>query len=623
MLTHPSSHFSVMRTCTLATFITLLLVFSAAAEISIEMIQPEQGQLTGSSVLIQVGVESEFEIASVTMSVEGRELALEFGLIPWGPIQRGVWLGTIDLEGLTGEVIGSVTAVDVLGNTQVTATNTFIIDKLPLLTVAEPSNFAVATPHIRLKAVCADDSGSDCVFLVEAVTDRDSFPVFESNASEIDEILDLSAFDHSEISLRITAIDPAGQRASFATTIFVESSSRLIPIRDGSAKILDDSFDRILYTNSGDSLNTLNVFDRGNGESTTVYSNLESGIVKGSAFLAPLGVIFIASLENDTHETVVEVREDEIIEFRDPSPAFALEVEGKYAIWNNGPKLILRDLIAGINTTISETAGFEHNLSEDGCVTYWDLGEPEGVFFYRDGTSMPLETVGEYQISGVLTDGKNAIYQKSQEVLGERFYKIALNDGTSESILLDTGMYRPNSGFDYDMVEGWVAIRKPGNSGQQQIWMFKVGESPVKRTLFGSTSQIIEINERGQLIFENEERNSKYISYPNGRFDELGTYIGETFWQDRRWQVVVGDTLFALNTRREAIPSILDFDINEGGTFLLEFESQEGRTLMLQSSENTKDWVDIREIEAFESSILLESLGANSSPAVYYRILVK
>lgn len=603
----------------LTLLVSLLITFSATAEISIEMMLPKQGELTESSVLIQVKVDSEFEIDTVTASFEDRSVALHFELIPIHSIFVGVWTGILDLEGYSGEMNASVTVIDKLGNTHTAETNSFMIDALPVITLIEPLDFSVATPNIRLIAACADDSEAPCQLIVEAVVGYDSFTVLETAASANEEILDLSAFDHSEITLRVTATDSSGQSTSEQRTIYVESNPRLTPIETVSGRILDFSDSRLLYTQSNDDIHSLEIFDRATDESTLVYRDQDSSIYEESCNLTPLGALF--SIQQQDSERLVDISGDQFLDLGEFNERYSLKVKDRYAIWNVGQTLILRDLIEKTNTTVSETAAnIGNDVSDTGVVAYSYGDATEGqISIYRDGTNTQLTNDSEIQNFFVRTDGNNVVYTKKQIVDGEESYSIALHDGVEERILLVSGM---DSTF-YDLDFGWVVLGKPGTSDQWQVWMSKANEEPIQRTFFSSTSHAIAFNERGELIFENEERASKYLSFPDGRFKPLGNYIGQTTWQNGHWYVVIGRTLFTLDTQRTPNPIILDFSMGEDEIFHLEFEPQTGQTLMLQSSENMRDWSDISEIEASENSIVIESPEALSSSPVFYRLLIQ
>ncbi len=600
---------------------------SAYSDIIIEVVRSPGGEIIGPTAFFEVGIESEFEIASVTASVEGREALLEYKPVPWGPILLPRWSGSLDLEGLSGEFNGSVTAVDVLGNKQTVETGsfTYVVDNPPELIITSPYHYSVATPHIRVAAKCTDDSGEDCDFLIEIVADRNETTVFQSTASEIDERFDLSTYEGSEIVLRITVLDTKGQSAVRESIVYVESNPRLSPIQTVPGSILDTSESRILYTENRENIHSLEVFDRSTGESSNIYTNPGVSIQPHLSFLTPLGAIFVERMEDSTQFRLVDARGDEIVDLGKPDSNSSLLVKGKYAIWNNSKTLFLRDLISGSNTIIAENAGnWRNDLTAEGSVAYWGTTEENHqIFIYRNGASVQLTNDSEYRSYSVRTDGENTIYTKDREILGQRFYQIAFHNGTAESIVLDTGMDELNVGSEYDLVDGWIAFVKPGSSGQRQVWMHRVGESPRQRSLFFSGSLMIEINERGELIFENEQRDSKYISHPSGRFIKLGNYIGETIWQDGRWQVVIGNTLFALDTRRVPIPNILGFQKSDSGALQLEFEAESGETLMLQSSENMQDWTDIREIDPTETDIDIGDLSEGDSSTVFYRILVE
>ncbi len=74
-------------------------------------------------------------------------------------------------------------------------------------------------------------------------------------------------------------------------------------------------------------------------------------------YLTPKGAIFVEQAGDVLTASVVDSREGILLELGFLNSAQSLVASGNYALWNIAGKLILRDLAAGTNTTISSVSG--------------------------------------------------------------------------------------------------------------------------------------------------------------------------------------------------------------------------------------------------------------------------
>lgn len=199
---------------------------------------------------------------------------------------------------------------------------------------------------------------------------------------------------------------------------------------------------------------------------------------------------------------------------------------------------------------------------------------------------------------------------------------IALFDGTGEivlSVLDRQTSLTPNR--DYALNNGWVAYTKPGASGQHQVWSLQVEGSPAQRTFFSRDSWLIVLNKKGELVFQSDE--IKYFSHPNGVFYSLGEINGDIFWLDGGWKVILGRTLFALDTGEAPLIKIHGIVKSDSGNYYLSLDEELEKSRTLQSSKNLTDWEDVRQIDPVEELIDLGIPDSGTQSSNFHRVVVK
>ncbi len=605
----------------------------AEAQISFEVVQtaPDYSPISGPQVGIVARVLSEFEIKDVIANVDGSEIALEFDPNAFSEfiIQKGGWVGTVSLNLEDGpDYEGFVTATDILGNSAVSNPFSFTIDRRPILEVLAPiSRNLVATKSVRVQASCDDDQ-ENCRLEIE-ISDNDRFwdpIVLEYPSSEIDEIIDFSELDQAIRYMRIKAIDSRGQVDFRDFVITVEGNPRLRSIEAVPGTIVDFNESRVLYVGGMGEDSVIGIFDRESNEVVFGLGDLD-GVV-GSAFLSPKGAIFTLTLGSSLTTRVIEISDFEVLDLGvHPDADSSLKVEGNYAIWSNSKTLYLRNLLEGTNEIVSENAGNHNNdLDSNGVVAYWEVetlenqqGFSHQIFSYENGKSHQLTKTEELWSTLPLTDGRNVVFARQTPCCHDEKFTIVLHNGAEEFVLTPESSEDLHPDFSYAIEEGWVAYVQEGSTGQQQVWGMEVGEPPVQRSIFNSRSEYIQISNQGEIVFEN--RGDKYISFPDGNYRNLGRYSGNTVWKNERWYVVLANNLFRLDIGRELAVRNLVHMRDENGEHRIEFERMSDAPLILQSSGNLVDWIDIRLLGPTESSVSLGKIDASSMQEIYFRIL--
>ena len=318
----------------------LAISLLAQQSISIEIREPEGYGAT--NLRIVVVVTSTYEIQSVKAAVETHEVNLTFSSCSYvnthGTCVPG-WVGNLSLSGLQkGQKILTVTATDVRGN-QNQAQKTFLYDDPPVLTVTSPLTGAVARPFVRVTATCTDDDPNGCRY-IKVYTDSTS-PV-ASGRSSIDLYVRPST---PSLYVRIVAVDSSGQTVERQISVFIETNPGLIEVDqisdDGTINIIDMQDNRLLYLQG----TSLRILDRSSRQVVVIPSPPISGLTHG--FLTPKGAIFAVP---GTPDTIYDWR-DGSLQNLGLGDDFSLKAKGSYAIWNDGTNVLLRDLVAGANTT--------------------------------------------------------------------------------------------------------------------------------------------------------------------------------------------------------------------------------------------------------------------------------
>lgn len=594
--------------------------FAAYAQIEINIIDPEPDELSGDPLKVVATVDSTFELQEVTAAVQEVESSLTYSTTAYfgrfGP--NPGWIGTLPLENLPkGAHTLSVTAVDLAGNSA-SANVSFVYNEPPLLTVNQPIAKSVATPGIHVEASCTDEEQEDCRIDIKTV-----FPGNEqtliSREGMIDEVIDLAAFDHSTVTLRFEAVDSSGRITTLDRLVHVESNPRLTPIESVPGRILDVGTDRLLFVVSGTEGEILQTFDRNTGKEEVIFE--EPGALVSYGYLAPRGAIFVEQSGNVLTARVLHVRNQEVVNLGQSNSAASLLARGRYAIWNEGMALIRRDLEEGTNVVVSRDAGnWAHDVTSEGVVAYWTSRNEYQIFRFENGENVSLTQDRDLWNTYPRISGSNTIYRKSTPCCVNQTYQIALHDGVTETILTPARPYMPAPGLDYSMNGNWVAFAKAGSSQQNQIWVAPIGGTPSQRTFFGTDSRIVGLNDRGDLIIRNAQ--VRYISHPNGEFHELGRYLGQTLWFEDRWQVVLGRTLFVLNTGVEE-SLLIGIARQEDGRYLLTLQGRNDREVTLQMSEDLTHWSDVQTIPANDDFLPLPDLPQDNNTKQFFRVLAK
>ncbi len=548
--------------------------------LSVSVLQPATGALSGDNLWVCATVTSTFEISQCTAQVEGRQVDLVFSpsayYDKYGSPHPG-WINTLSLSGLArGTKTLSVQATNWLANSA-QVQRTFVYDRKPVLTVTAPLDQTVARPQVHLAASCTDDDPAGCSLQVSV-----GGVVVATGHDSLVQDLSLAGLDESWTTLHFVAIDSAGQQAAADVAVAVESSVRLIQVLEVPGPIMSVEPTRVLFMESRSDRGVLKIRERATGQDTLVMD--QPGIFPQSVYLTPQGAIFISG-------QVYDARDGTLVGLGAPNSGMSLVAKGNYAIWSRGEILTLRDLVAGSNTTVSSSAGNWYNdVAANGDVVFW--GSPGyNIFRYRAGTVTQLTADAQLWNTYVLTDGTNVVYRKHDPCCGTQRYGLFLHDGVHEIELAPLALRpEPNRGSDYQASGGWIAFTRLGTGGQLQVWTRSPNGTLTQLTFYGDSSQIDVLASNGELLFWHG--GLRYLSRPGQTPVEVGHTLGSYSWQNGQWWVTIGRSLFQFRPNNTAV-TLTFAKLAADGKFKFWVNGGEGQTVVVQASRDLVEWTNV------------------------------
>jgi hypothetical protein len=503
--------------------------FSVVAESSpvyMRILQPAPNAVRGDNVQVVVAIDSaNASIASVVASASDRTVALTPTSTP------GQVSGTLQLAGTpAGPTELRVRAQTVNGDTAV-VTVTFIHDAPPSLVVTAPLRNTVARPSVRLDADCTDDAGPCTSVTVRAFGGAGAGQVIASGGTSVHTTVSLAAYDGRMVVLQFTGTDSRGQTRMLSDTVYVESSTALTEVASAGAHVLDADADggRVLYADTAGS-----VWLR-TGSTETL---LAAGVYPGEARLHPYGAFFGGTRVYDWNRGTLH----------DLGPLNAdLEVEGAWAIWNNGPTLYRRDLNAASTVTVhGNTINNRNDVTASGVVVFGtgaaaSAADSYEIFRYDGSATTPLtsDADGEFWNLFPLTDGTSVVFVKRDSRRFGEF--LTLWRGGTETLL--TGE-RANQvpRIHYDVNGGWVAWIEPDAGGVTQVHTRAPDGTERVITGFGGGKELRALGPDGTVVYGDGTWMYAFRAPYNG----APVRIAHDFWRQHLPRFVDGQLLFFL-----------------------------------------------------------------------------
>lgn len=531
--------------------IVIILLFNcnhaiSANSISINFIKPTFNQPSDSILVVQVEIQSSFEIASVTGNVNGH-----VGTLSFDGLQS--FYGTILLAGLQKGVPLqlTVTVTDALNNQQ-TASQNFIYAPPPKINVVYPipfSNTAISLP-IKANAISIDT----CTLRVNVAFTPAFFDMNFTDA--VDTVISVPAGYAGGI-IYFTATDKWGQSTYHTYWVTFENNPYLSPVYNGTGKIYDFNYNKALVVST-----TTYGSAQGAGKIVDVTTNASSPVTAGSelnyfdnesqSFLTPYGAIFGQTLNIHPFEW-----KDNTVQSLwnfDLSTYIPVHTSGNYATWTrtsapNQTDIHLRNLATGSDAAVitADQPDAKNDVAANGVVVYEN---GINILKYQDGvtTTIVENLVMDTGLLKPITDGEYVVYLKEANCCDE--YWLWLNNGTNNFLLSALGSYpaeyAPAPGSFYQVKNKFVAYLKPGTTGQTQIWLRDSTGANSQITFFGTSSIIECLNDKGDIIFNNDGTRyfaEKGVAQPI----PLGPdYSPKVVYRDSSWYVIENATVYRL-----------------------------------------------------------------------------
>lgn len=545
-------------------------VVSAADDLSINIVKPEQNGLVGSELKITVTVASTYEVKEVLARVGDREVPLSFA----GDYDNlPSWSGTISLNGLKrGEQKLIITAKDYLNHTA-QLESPFLYDEKPELTLKSPVNGAVTRGLIPISVSASDDDATN----KPTIEIRINNSLIATDKGMIDKTIDLSSYDGEKVKIIFSAKDSANQEVTQSRYIFVDSNPLLHEVDTVNGDIVSYGYGKIFYFEDNDKgSKILKAKDSITNREDFITDDLKGSIAdmgkydRGKyledIFPTKNGAIF--SVTNSSYlylwhnGNLTQLGEGE-----------NLKVKGDYAIWGfngdcwwldlkTGEKKKIIDFVSdGHNSNFSEY--FENgDVGTDGSVIYVNT---VGMFVYRDGVKSKLNLNEYYYTSEPLTDGTNILFKDGNSL------KVYSNEKLTSLVDSDSPIGDNYSGKQYQMNKGWIAYIKKGGSGQGQVWLRTPDGDEKQLTHFGSTSYIYSLSDNGEVILVNND-NMYFSKFDTENPIKVSSSLKKMYITNHILYTSMGRYLFQVKVQNEALPgapnvnAVGDNDNNITGT---------------------------------------------------------
>ena len=544
----------------LAFFSLLLLPRQALAAVNVSLVGLQQGNVVGSpSQNVTVAISSILAVETVQAQMGAVELDLAFS----ETISPGseFWAGTLSLASLApGIYTLTVTATDVdddVGSAEVT----LVYDVPPALAITSPERWTVSQDgHVTAAATCASSNPGGCTSLAvywapDTTTTLEGATPLASGSSSINEAIDLSAHNPSAGLLAFVASDTYtnvdGSTAHQLNVAYVEVdidfSPTLSRLETVHGQILDADCGRLLLLDPDGT--TAKLYDRATQQYTVIATNLPLNSSYGLTgyALTPTGALLATyNPEIDTvfpFSELYEWRSNQLSVLDHPDSAVSLAVSGNYAIWADDPALIFRDLTAGTNITISETAGNNSDaVAANGDVVFWDETNSQ-IYRWRSGVTTQLTDDSASNIYP-LTDGINVVYTKWLAQSGP--FSIALY-GSSGEVILDPAdsSAGPSPGESYQVRSGWAAYTSPWGGGEQ-VFVYDPQGNTHRLTQFSADSTIDAMDEAGGVMLL--QGGARYFASPAIAPVQVSASAGKAALIGNEWNLMLGDSLLAIAT---------------------------------------------------------------------------
>lgn len=519
---------------------------TASGDLAMTTIVPSQGDFSDTLLDILVKLTSRFQLDAVVAQVAGQAINLVFvadTVLPGG-LPGAVWAGRLSLSGLPqGPKVLSITASDVFADTARQFVN-FIYDQVPRLVVTAPIDFTVARPDIHVTASCTHDGATGCTLTIQPCKTYVGAKGYCVGAvataqGSIDQTVSLASCEDCD-QLLFTATDSAGRATGATREVYVETSPLLTEVARVTGEILDARPDRLLWVDRSTGAAVLTIRDRVSGNDVMIPTP-QPVRYYAAAFLTPSGALFEASTAQGT--VLYNWEGGSLTNFGMVGESHTLAVKDSFALWNVGQTLVRRDLNAGVNLTVSDSAELSGNdVANNGDVVYWT--QSGQIYRVRNGTTTRLAFDSTLEDINPTTDGINVAYLKVAHTTTTTEYQVAVYDSV-EHVLTPLDLSTPR---DYRTVNGWVAYLKAGSGGDNQVWTRSPAGLETQATRF---SFFESLGPNGEVVMNSAFAGvlRRYLAIPDYSAPprDIGSYYGTPFFLNGTLFIRLGRSLFQVN----------------------------------------------------------------------------
>jgi hypothetical protein len=397
----------------------------------------------------------------------------------------------------------------------------------PKLTVKSPIGYTVAHPTINIDATCTQSSSGLPKIEVYLFPGYDPRTFLISGLGKINKTLDMTSYfkAYPRTHILIVCKDSFGKSVEYERIIFIETSTKIKEVRTVGGWIWDADENRILYEHD----KKIMLHERSTWRNIIIYNGFK---LFGNAFLPSNGVVF--DVETNSGCRKYHWLNGKLITLC-ANNTLDMRVRGNYALFSCNSGLILRNLLKGTNTIITNV-GDMWNLALNGDVCFSRVDPTKNfwmLFRYRNGKENHIANGKQCMI-----DSKNVMYQKSPATQTT----LALFSNASEIVLAkDQGTRTYAQEGQYFVNNGWSSYTVDNGSGTYQLYVRSPGGKTTMVTKSStSVSSIAALGKDGEVWFY---RNGLYY-VEVGKSPSLICDTGYPIYIGTQWHVRIGRSLF-------------------------------------------------------------------------------
>ncbi|AEI45918.1 fibronectin type III domain-containing protein [Paenibacillus mucilaginosus] len=438
-----------------------------------------------------------------------------------------------------------------LDNPQVSVTTSqrpFVTEPPKVELVAPLFEEVVRSGGLQVKGAVSDDRGQPAVSIRLHIEGLKPVDIPAAGGAQVDQTLDLSAYEGQRVEVEVTAVDDEGQTVSVRRPVHVESGRALVMEAEADGRIVGFDQERLLFIRSD---GTLVLRSRAGGEDIPVFADPEA--VTDEHTLTPDGVLFSAYASGSGEPKGLYLwRQGKLTEL-------TAGVRADEGWW------LLRQREHAVFAAVEENRNAYYHLNtRTGAVTPIAVNglsgadaDASGGLILSDGTGLYTFRADSRALEPLLLPPDGKRYEQPEWEGGRLLYTsggaIVQYDGTSSTVLSPAGAEgeRLDGAVDYEAAGGWTAFtRSMGDAaGSRQIFLRSPDGTVTQATSYEDHGhpRISGLAADGTLTFYSD-RNELYVLSPKGAAQRLASGDGVDGLRDGTFYKAVGRTLFRLET---------------------------------------------------------------------------